>query len=148
MIYRFSFRGQLNEDAKAEKVQKNLARLFAVEVSELDGLFDGRLEFVRDGLDHTAAQSYLAQFKRAGALGKVEPQNSEPSEDALGTPNKPAEDTDAPLAFEPQEQNQNTAADDGSEPTADGGNADELELDSSAQYGSHVLAQIESNKRN
>ncbi len=72
MSFRFIFRGDLVQNARKERVILNLAKLFSVKEAELDGLFDGRLEFVRDNLDSTAAKSYLKLFKRAGAMGVIE----------------------------------------------------------------------------
>jgi len=69
--YTFSYRGQISEGAKKDKVKKNLARAFQATEDQLVGLFNDQQEFVRSGLDQTTAKSYLEIFKRAGAVGKI-----------------------------------------------------------------------------
>jgi len=71
MTYRFKFSGELAEKATAKKAKTNLARAFNVSEAELDGLFNGEQEFVREDLDKIAADSYASLFKRAGALTTV-----------------------------------------------------------------------------
>ena len=71
MTYRFKFSGELAGKATVKRVKTNLARAFKVGEAELDGLFNGEQEFVRENLDKTAADSYASLFKRAGALATI-----------------------------------------------------------------------------
>lgn len=69
MTHRFVYHGELLDGASVEKVMPRLASLFKVPESEVAGLFSQDYEFVRDGLDQTTAEAYVALFEQAGALG-------------------------------------------------------------------------------
>ncbi len=79
-MYQFRFVGDLVEGAEESKVKAKLARSFKVDLADIEGLFNGELEFVREGLDKTTARSYRSLFKRVGALGEITKQEAQEPE--------------------------------------------------------------------
>lgn len=70
-MYRFKYSGELAENARADRVKAKLAQAFKVDQKELNGLFNGEQDFVRENIEKVAAESYAALFERAGAIGEV-----------------------------------------------------------------------------
>lgn len=82
VMYQFRFTGDVVEGAEVSKVKAKLARAFKVDEADIEGLFNGELEFVRESLDKTTARSYRAIFKRVGALGEITKQEEQTLESA------------------------------------------------------------------
>lgn len=138
MKYRFEFSGQLAEGAKVAKVERNLAKLFSSTEQELQGLFNGSHEFVREGLDETAARSYVALFKRAGAIGKISKSNQ--TEDDGTPPPEPQSSSDQSTLE--RTDSETDGPDEGDDQNTDAQRSSSSPLDQQAQFGEHVAQSL------
>lgn len=72
--YQIVVTGQLVAGAELEQVKDRVAKLFNAPVAKLAPLFSGRRAVVKKGLDHAAAQRYVAVLIEAGLLAAAEPE--------------------------------------------------------------------------
>ncbi len=77
--YRILFNGEIDTGQKLREVKKRLAQLFKASPEQIEKLFTGKPVTLNRNLDYTAAQEYIAELKKTGALCYFEPMKVPPS---------------------------------------------------------------------
>jgi uncharacterized protein YbjQ (UPF0145 family) len=76
--YQVVFGGELVENLPKEKIKENLIQLLKKDATAIDRLLSSRFVIIKKNVDHETALRYTAALKRAGAICKISPQESEP----------------------------------------------------------------------
>lgn len=126
-MYRIVFHGKVCDGHEVASVREQLGKLFRIEDSErLDKLFSGSPVTIKKSLDEAGARKYMAALEKAGAEVEVDPPLPGADGDLADFadfPSMPSSDQDlsfqtvmqsfsneAPLAAEPGQADENTAA--------------------------------------
>lgn len=70
--FRLVFNGQVDLEADADEVKKNVLALLKVDDAAADKLFSGRKIVIKDGLTREQALDYQTAFDRTGAISLIE----------------------------------------------------------------------------
>ena len=65
------FSGQLVDGANSQTVRANLARLFKVELSQVEPMFSGKRLKIKTDLDEQTARHYQSVLAKAGAVSEI-----------------------------------------------------------------------------
>ncbi len=71
--FRVTFQGKLKTGYTVEQAQQNIAALYKVPISKLDGWFSGKCITVKKGIDYTTAQKYQQALEKCGIICNIEP---------------------------------------------------------------------------
>lgn len=70
--YQVVFSGEIAKGQHIEKVKRNLASLYKVEVKKIERLFSGHALAIKKDVDYKTAMKYKSTFEKAGAICNIE----------------------------------------------------------------------------
>lgn len=98
--YRILFKGEIDPGENLQTVKERLAQLFKASPVQIERLFTGKPVTINTNLEHSAAQEYIAEMKKAGALCYFEPMKVNPPL-PMGTPIKKGPQTVSTKSVKP-----------------------------------------------
>ncbi len=70
--YQIVFRGEVTGELPEHAVKQNLAAMFKMPESRIEGLFSGKPVVVKKGVDEATARKFEAAFRKAGAICELQ----------------------------------------------------------------------------
>lgn len=72
-VFKVVFRGEVVPGQDVNRVKRNIAALYKVQVAQCEKMFTGKEFVVKDNADAQTAEKYKKAFERAGAICAIEP---------------------------------------------------------------------------